>query len=190
MATNATPDNVATSYANALVELAQDKNVLDEVHSDVDTLTGILKENDEVREFLFNPMITEDKKKDVLEKLAKDAKLTDYVLNFLNILVDQDRLINADGIFQAFEDRYCELTDTQVATIYSAVKLEQEQQFLVAKKLQELTGSKNIKLKTVIDESLIAGFIVDYGSAQIDLSVKGQLEEVAQDLVARGAAFV
>lgn len=77
-------------------------------------MQGILKENDEVREFLFNPMITEDKKKDVLEKLAKDAKLTDYVLNFLNILIDQDRLVNADTIFSAFESRYCELTDTQV----------------------------------------------------------------------------
>ena len=76
-----------------------------------------------------------------------------------------------------------------MATIYSAVKLEQEQQFLVAKKLQELTGSKNIKLKTVIDESLIAGFSVDFGSAQIDLSVKGQLEDVASDLVSGSASL-
>ena len=76
-----------------------------------------------------------------------------------------------------------------MATIYSAIKLEQEQQFLVAKKLQELTGSKNIKLKTVIDESLIAGFIVDYGSEQIDLSLRRQMEEVASELVS-GAAVL
>ena len=55
----------------------------------------------------------------------------------------------------------------QVATLRSAVKLEQEQQFLIAKKLQELTGSKNIKLKPVIDEELIAGFVVEYGSSQV-----------------------
>ena len=61
-----------------------------------------------------------------------------------------------------------ELTwDAQVATLRSAVKLEQEQQFLIAKKLQELTGSKNIKLKPVIDEELIAGFVVEYGSSQV-----------------------
>jgi hypothetical protein len=104
-----------------------------------------------------------------------------------------------------------------VATLRSAVKLEQEQQFLIAKKLQvcccvcvllcaaccsalwrllwgavstalannlthtpcithhrtqELTGSKNIKLKPIIDQSLIAGFVVEYGSSQIDLSVR------------------
>jgi F-type H+-transporting ATPase subunit delta len=184
-----TIDDVGASYANALVDLAQEKGVLDAVHADVDTLAGIFKENDEVRDFLFNPVISPDNKKEVLGKLAKEASLSDYTLNFLSILVDQDRLVAADLIFGAFEKRYCELTDTQVATIYSAVKLEQEQQFLVAKKLQELTGSKNIKLKTVIDESLIAGFVVDYGSAQIDLSVKGQLEEVAQELVLAQAQF-
>lgn len=56
------------------------------------------------------------------------------------------------------------------------------QQFLIAKKLQELTGSKNIKLKPVIDSSLIAGFVVEYGSSQIDLSVRGQIERVADQL--------
>ena len=55
----------------------------------------------------------------------------------------------------------------QVATLRSAVKLDHEQHFQIAKKLQELTGSKNIKLKPVIDEELIAGFVVEYGSSQV-----------------------
>jgi len=71
----------------------------------------------------------------------------------------------------------------QVAYLRSAVKLEQEQQFLVAKKLQEITGCKNIKLKPVIDESLIAGFVVEYGSSQIDLSIKGSLDRISGELM-------
>ena len=77
----------------------------------------------------------------------------------------------------------------QVATVKSPSKLEQEQTFLIAKKLQELTGSKNIKLKPVIDESLIAGFVVEYGSSQIDLSVKGQLDKISQELENASFAF-
>ena len=69
----------------------------------------------------------------------------------------------------------------------SAVKLEQEQQFLIAKKLQELTGSKNIKLKPTVDPALIAGFVVEYGSSQVDLSVKGQLDRISSELVAADA---
>jgi F0F1-type ATP synthase delta subunit len=73
----------------------------------------------------------------------------------------------------------------QVATVRSAVKLEQEQQFLIAKKLQELTGSKNVKVKPILDESLIAGFVVEYGSAQIDLSIDGQLKKITAELYAK-----
>lgn len=46
----------------------------------------------------------------------------------------------------------CGAACMQVAVVRSAVKLEQEQQFLIAKKLQELTGSKNIKLRPMIDQ--------------------------------------
>lgn len=77
-----------------------------------------------------------------------------------------------------------------MAVVKSAVKLEQEQQFLIAKKLQELTDSKNIKLKPVIDESLIAGFIVEYGSAQIDMSVRGQLEMIANELEGKNVGML
>ena len=59
---------------------------------------------------------------------------------------------------------------------------------MIAKKLQELTGSKNIKLKPVLDESLIAGFVVEYGSSQIDLSVAGQLNKIAAELVEANAS--
>ncbi len=69
------------------------------------------------------------------------------------------------------------------------MRLEQENQFLIAKKLQELTGSKNIKLKPVIDESLIAGFVIEFGSSQIDLSVKGRLEKIEAELLKNQGAL-
>ena len=51
-------------------------------------------------------------------------------------------------------------TPNQVATVTSAVKLENEQQFMIAKKIQEMTGAKNIKLKPEVDPSLLGGFVV------------------------------
>ena len=81
------------------------------------------------------------------------------------------------------------LFGVQVAVLRSAVQMEQEQHFLIAKKLQELTGAKNIKLKPVIDEDLIAGFVVEYGSSQIDMSLAGQLNQITNDLEGREAAL-
>ncbi|KAM0951297.1 putative ATPase, OSCP/delta subunit [Dioscorea sansibarensis] len=66
--------------------------------------------------------------------------------------------------------------------IYSAARLENKQIDLIARKMQRLTGFRNLKLENIIDPSLIAGFLISYdtdGSHVIDLSVKGQLAALA-----------
>lgn len=175
-------NEVSQSYASALVELADEKGKLEQVHADVDAIAALVTNNQKLAQLLMNPVVEGDKKRAVLQKIGKEAGFQAYTNNFLNLLVEKDRLNLLEEICQEFEEQYCKLTDTQVATLRSAVKLQQEQQFLIAKKLQELTGSKNIKLKPVLDTSLIAGFVVEYGSSQIDLSVKGQLEKVSEEL--------
>lgn len=67
------------------------------------------------------------------------------------------------------------------------MQLEEEEQFEIAQTLQRLSGAKNIKLKPVIDPSLIAGFIIEFGSSQIDMSVKGQLSRIRTDLREKAA---
>jgi F-type H+-transporting ATPase subunit delta len=175
-------NDVSDSYAKALVELADEKNTLEQVHSDVDAIAALVKENKKFADLMYNPIVESDKKKAVIQEIAKGAGFQKYTTNFLKLLVEKDRVNLLNEICESFEEQYCQLTDTQVATLRSAVKLEQEQQFLIAKKLQELTGSKNIKLKPIIDQSLIAGFVVEYGSSQIDLSIRGQIEKVADEL--------
>ncbi|RMZ53895.1 hypothetical protein APUTEX25_005577, partial [Auxenochlorella protothecoides] len=182
VAPRAEATQVGSTYANALIEAAQAENSLEDVHSDVDALAGLLRENKDIAEFLSNPTIRVEAKKELLKRVGGEVGFKDYTLNFLNLILDRNRMDSLDDIVEAFETEYCKLTDTQLATVRSAVKLEQEQQFLIAKKLQELTGSKNIKLKPVVDESLIGGFIVEYGSSQMDHSVRGQLDQITSGM--------
>ena len=56
----------------------------------------------------------------------------------------------------------------------SAVKLENEQQFMIAKKIQEM------------GPSLLGGFVVKYGkdgSGFIDMSVQGQINTIKNEIV-------
>merc|ERR1712216_76474 len=135
---------------------------------------------------LGQPDHRREKKKDVLAKLGKEAGFHAFTGNFLNLLVDKRRENQIEAIIAEFETLFCEATDTQVATVTSAVKLENEQQFMIAKKLQEMTGAKNIKLKPEVDESLLGGFVVQYGkdgSGFIDMSVRGQVDKLASVFV-------
>ncbi len=179
---------VGTAYANALLSTAQGNGALDAVHADIDAISTVMKDSQDIKEFLANPTIPEEKKKQMVAQMASESGFNKYTVNFLNILIDQNRIDAITEVCDAFESKYCELTDTQVAVLRSAVKLEQEQQFLIAKKLQELTKSKNVKIKPVVDESLVAGFVVEWGSSQIDLSVKGQLDKIGSELMATANA--
>ena len=80
----------------------------------------------------------------------------------------------------------CRRAPLQIATVTSAVKLENEQQFMIAKKIQEMTGAKNIKLKPEVDPALLGGFVVTYGkdgSGFIDMSVAGQVAQLKNEVV-------
>merc|ERR1712205_110499 len=126
------------------------------------------------------------KRRRILAKLGKEAGFHAFTGNFLNLLVDKRRENQIEAIIAEFETLFCEATDTQVATVTSAVKLENEQQFMIAKKLQGMTGAKNIKLKPEVDESLLGGFVVQYGkdgSGFIDMSVRGQVDKLASVFV-------
>eukprot|EP00475_Leptophrys_vorax_P009358 TRINITY_DN1620_c0_g1_i1.p1 TRINITY_DN1620_c0_g1~~TRINITY_DN1620_c0_g1_i1.p1 ORF type:complete len:254 (+),score=40.53 TRINITY_DN1620_c0_g1_i1:132-893(+) len=175
-------ESAAAGYAAALVELGQSTSTLEAIHKDIETLSGLVA-NNELASFLASPVASDAQKKSVIKSLAAESGFNSYTTNFLNVLVDKKRVNILKEIAAVFEELYCDITDTQVAIVTSAVKLENSQQALIAKKLQSMTGAKNIKLKNVVDATLIAGFIVKYGkdgSQLIDMSVKGQLDRLAQ----------
>lgn len=113
-------DAVGGAYANALVEIAQENNSLDDVHADVDALQSLFSENEQIKDFLFNPVMTPEKKRDVVKKISKEAGLSKYTTNFLNLLIDKDRIQAIEEILEAFEQTYCKMTDTQVSLTFQS----------------------------------------------------------------------
>merc|ERR1712134_6939 len=180
-------DQVATQYATAFVNLAKDKNVLDDVRSDMDSVANLLKSDAKLAGFLTNPVADGDKKKSLINSIGKEAGFNEFSTNFLCLLVDKQRITSVNEICEQFETIYCDVTDTEVATVTSAAALDNDQQFEIAKKLQSLTGAKNIKPKPKVDASLISGIIIQYGkggSKLLDMSIKGQLDKIEAGLLA------
>lgn len=191
-------DETAAPYAQGLLEVAQEHGVADNVYNDLQRLQGMLAapkpsgDNEdppmnELRSFLFNPLETEGRK-EVVDSLGKEYKLQDETVNTLKVLIDNNRLECIEELVDVYERVYNETTDTKIITLYSAARMEQEQEFEIARQLQEVTKSKNIKIKPVIDEDLLGGFIVQYGDNRVDLSLRGHLERIKADLTAQDAA--
>ena len=178
---------VAEQYATALVDLAKDKNALESVRGDMLSMKGLLESDKALATFLANPVSEGGQKKDVLKTIGGEGAFDAITTNFLGLLVDKQRIKNLDDICDQFEILYCENTDTETATVVSASKLDGDKQLEIAKQIQRLTGRKNIKLVPKVDESLLGGFVIKFGksgSMQIDMSIKGQLEKIEEDLLA------
>lgn len=172
------------SYANALADVAKNNNTLERTFADVEKIDKIFSDESVVR-FFTNPTIGEGEKRGIIDEIAKSSALQPHVANFLNILLDMKRIDLVKEIAKEFETVYNQLTATEVAVVTSVVKLEPQHLAQIAKGVQKLTGARNVRIKTAIDPSLVAGFTIRYGnsgSKLIDMSVKKQLEEIAAQL--------
>lgn len=175
---------VASSYAVALADLAKANGTLESTSADVEKIEKMFGEK-EIYGFFANPTIDIEKKRQVVDEICKSSGLQPMTGNFLNILIDAKRVDAVKEIVKEFEAVYNKMTDTELAVVSSVVKLESEHLAQIAKQVQKLTGASNVRIKTVIDPSLVAGFTIRYGkggSKLIDMSVKKQLEEIAAQL--------
>lgn len=174
----------ATSYAVALADLAKANNTLDATSGDVEKIEKFFSDPG-VFGYFVNPTIDVDQKRKTLDEIAASGGLLPHTTNFLNILVDSRRIDLINEIVKEFEMVHNRLTDTELAVVSSVVKLESQHLAQIAKQVQKLTGAKNVRIKTEIDPSLVAGFTIRYGSTGsklIDMSVRKQLEEIAAQI--------
>jgi F-type H+-transporting ATPase subunit delta len=141
-----------------------------------------LLNNKELYKFLVSPVIDGDKKKTILKMLAEDAQFSNVTLSFLNLLVDKRRTELINKVVEEFKEIYNEITDTEVANVISAVKIEKPQLALIAKKIQSMSGAKNVRIKNIVDESLIAGFIVQCKAEDVGDSAKDTADDMKRDV--------
>ncbi|NMM47163.1 ATP synthase F1 subunit delta [Marinigracilibium pacificum] len=169
---------VASVYAKSLLELAQEKGVLEEVKKDMDMLDELCKGSREFTMFLKNPIITEDKKAQVISKLFK-GKVSDLTLRFFELLSKKDREEFMILIPEQFNQRYNEIKGIVDVSVVSAVEVDST----LMKEFESLSrkfSDKTPNISTKVDPSLIGGFILTIGDKRLDQSVKGKLNKIKQ----------
>lgn len=178
MSNNNFQEKIATPYAEALLDYAQSIDVLKQATNELSYISLIISQSNDLNSFLLNPMINNEIKKEVLEKLFKN-QVHDFILKFLLILVDKRRISLLDIIIK----KYLELTylvdSVIIAEFYSVVDISESQQNDLISKIKAITNSKTVKLVLNKDPKLIGGFIIKIGSKVIDASLLGKLKSMS-----------
>lgn len=167
---------LARRYAAALFELAKAKNAVDAVAAELSALAKAAAEPS-ARAVFESPLISKQKQKQFVGKVATSLKFSEATQKFLDVLAENRRLNLIGGIAVAFEALARAHRGEAEVEVTSAKPLTAENKATLVKALEAATKNK-ITLTGKVDESLIGGLTIRMGSKQLDLSIKGKLERL------------
>ena len=181
MSANPLASKIAAPYARALFDFSVDKNIMHQITADFQNLEIFLDESTELTDYLNNPLVNQDAKREVLTKTLK-SQVNSETFKFLMVLVSRDRINLLKSVITNYLELVYETASIKTIEIVTAVEFSSAQKNTLIQKLKELTNAREIKLAVTVDPNLIGGFLIKTESKIIDFTIKNQLQQLAKHL--------
>jgi F-type H+-transporting ATPase subunit delta len=172
-------EEIAQVYARALFEVAQERDILDEIHDELGAFTKALNENRELAVFFFSPYFSGEEKKDGLERAVTGAD--PIFMNFLETLLERHRMPVIFRITAQFEQLWDEENKLLPVEVTSSVELDSETVQAIGKRIGEQTGQK-VELTSTVDPDILGGLVVRVGNFVLDASIRNRLNQLRKQV--------
>lgn len=174
-------DPVVNAYAESLFRLATAEEMADRVEEELHELERLYESNPDFKEFIYNPRVKTEGKKDALEELFGE-KLSRVTLNQVNLIVDQERGRMLPKIAEEYYRLASEARAKVTAEVVTAVPISESSLQKLGEALSKLT-KKEVYMRTRVDESIVGGAIVKVGDKVLDGSVRSKLNQLKKQMV-------
>ncbi len=171
---------IAKKYSNALLETAKEENKYDTIYNDILFAAETVNTNKDLSDFLLNPIIKAEDKKDVIKKIFS-FHTDKTTLNFLCLLVEKGRINALNEIVNQYTQSYNKINNTIKPLITSAVELSSSQKERLTEKLTNKL-MKKVLPEYIINPDIIGGLIVEIGDKTIDFSIKNRFDDMKKQL--------
>jgi len=173
---------VAIKYATALFRTAKRTNQVEMISHDLEVLSDLLRENTLLKNFLESPQVLERDKKELLSSTFKSL-ISEALFSFLMLVVSKHRIQYL--LFMAEELQRLVKEDQGIveASLITARSVDQALVDQIRQELEKSTG-KRVEMKLEIDPSLIGGIVVILGDKIIDRSIRYQLDQLKEQMLA------
>ncbi|TBN03893.1 ATP synthase F1 subunit delta [Hyunsoonleella flava] len=168
----------AIRYAKAVLSLALSEKKADKVNDDMKLIANTISENEELATVLSNSVIkTEVKKASLLAIFPKVNKVTN---GLIDLLISNKRIDILNDVAVKYSALFDEHNGKEVAQVTTAVALTKDLEKKVLAKVKELTN-KTVELESIIDESILGGFVLRVGDKQFDASISNKLDKLKRE---------
>lgn len=181
MSANPLASKIAAPYARALFDFSVEKNIMHQITADFQNLEIFLNESSELIDYLNNPIVNKEAKREVLKKTL-ESQMNTETFKFLMVLVNRDRINLLQSVITNYLELVYETASIKTIEVSTAFAFTNSQKNTLIQKLKELTNAREIRLVVTVDPNLIGGFLIKTKSKVIDLTIKNQLQQLAKHL--------
>ena len=173
---------VAQRYAKALIDLAVERNQLDDVKADIDIIREALMP--EFRMALLSPVLSDQKKSEIFRAVFQ-SRLTPLSFSFFDLVFSKRREWILAEIANEFFDKYREMKGIEIIEITTAVEISDELKNNIRDRFQHLKRfqNKTIEIKSKVDPDILGGFIAQSHDILFDASIRNDLNAIGRQFL-------
>lgn len=169
----------ARRYAQAIFQIAEANNSLDEWKTELRKLADLMKD-EQIVELIDHPKMPFNLKAELIKQKLNTTN--EIVLNFCYLLILKGRLKNADQIADEYDGLLDERRGIKHAVVTTAIPVDDAEKSKIASQLEKITGKK-VTIKLQVNPSILGGMIARIEDTLIDGSVRNKLDLLRRDLV-------
>ncbi len=166
-------------YAQALFDLAVERNELDIARADMKLVARVCIENTDLVAMLKSPVIYGSKKIAVIHEIFK-GQLDKLAIGFIEIIIRKRREEHLHQIALKFEDLYLEYKNIRKVKVISAIPLTEALRQEIKQMLEKQTKGEVI-MEEEIQPSIIGGLIIKLDDQIFDDSIHRKLEDLRKE---------
>lgn len=171
--------NIARVYAASLLDAA--RNNVEDVHEELSFVASLFEEDEDFKSYMTSPRFSKDDKKNFVKKVFSDH-LSETIVNFINVLIENGRQTELPEINTAFDDLADELNNRMKVSVVSVSKLDDGTLQDIKAVLKRKFG-KDVSIKEETDASILGGIIIKAGDLVIDGSLAFNLKKIKSSLL-------
>ncbi|GAF40534.1 H(+)-transporting ATPase F(1) delta subunit [Agrilactobacillus composti DSM 18527 = JCM 14202] len=174
---------IGRRYANALFELAESKQALDDTYQELLGIRQIFTENKDLGNVLTDMRLSLAEKKPIIDSLKQ--QFSPLMQTFLQMVFDYKRMNDILFMVDYFEAMYDKQNKIIRAEVTTAVALNAAQQEKLSAQIAQRFGASHVQITSTVDPDIIGGVIVHASDKVIDGSIKTRLTRIKALLLNR-----
>ena len=178
--------SLAKRYTRALFSISEEANAVEQFNSELQSLIEVLHlNNNELLRTLTVPVFKIEERKQVAQVVLGKMGLHQMVQNFVQLLLDKDRLVLIDEISKIFQLLADEKAGRVRATVQTATVISDEEQSEIRNTLASSVqiNPEQLLIEFSVTPELIGGILAKVGDRTYDATLRTQLLDMKQTLL-------